>query len=264
MESDLVKPYFWATLPAIKVNRKIYVPKLLPHLTFESLKRAYKNSQKGLIDPIDDLSEWNPNFNQSRENRFTLISENKEKKVPLKRPAEESKGISGGKKLFETNIKKYDSYSNVKIRILSKNKLPEVRWDGKSQKGKVKGTTSDSIIIHYHGGGFVAMSSKSHQHYTRQWANTTGFPVFSVDYRLAPEAKYPDQLDDAWQAYVWIVTQAEEQLAITPRHIILAGDSAGGNLCLVVCLRAIQTHFRLPDGLCLAYPGIYIIYIYII
>jgi len=45
----------------------------------------------------------------------------------------------------------------------------------------------DKLIIHFHGGGFVSMSSGSHQNYTRIWANDLGVPVFSVDYRLSPQ-----------------------------------------------------------------------------
>jgi len=54
------------------------------------------------------------------------------------------------------------------------------------------------MIIHIHGGGFVAMSSGSHQNYTRIWANETGVPVFSIDYRLAPKWVFPAALNDAW------------------------------------------------------------------
>lgn len=45
---------------------------------------------------------------------------------------------------------------------------------------------TNAVIIHVHGGGFVAMSSGSHQNYTRVWANELGVPIFSIDYRLAP------------------------------------------------------------------------------
>ena len=56
----------------------------------------------------------------------------------------------------------------------------------------------NALIIHVHGGGFVAMSSSSHQNYTRVWANDLGVPIISVDYRLAPESQYPAALNDVW------------------------------------------------------------------
>jgi hormone-sensitive lipase len=49
-----------------------------------------------------------------------------------------------------------------------------------------KRTVAKALVIHVHGGGFVAMSSGSHQSYSRVWANQLGVPVFSIDYRLAP------------------------------------------------------------------------------
>ena len=53
------------------------------------------------------------------------------------------------------------------------------------------------------------MSSFSHSTYLRKWANKTGVPIISIDYRLAPESKYPEGLDDCWQAYYWIINHAE-------------------------------------------------------
>jgi len=111
------------------------------------------------------------------------------------------------------------------------------------------------IIIHVHGGGFIAMSSGSHQIYTRKWAKNLHVPIFSIDYRLAPENKYPDAIDDVWQAYVWIVNYSYMHLGITPEKIILIGDSAGGNLCNAITMLAIQNNFRIPDELILCYPA---------
>lgn len=95
------------------------------------------------------------------------------------------------------------------------------------------------LVIHIHGGGFIAMSSFSHSTYTRQWAVDANVPIFSIDYRLAPEHPYPKALDDCWQAYYWIIKHSEELLGIPPRKVILVGDSAGGNLVLGVTLRAL-------------------------
>ena len=54
------------------------------------------------------------------------------------------------------------------------------------------------MIIHVHGGGFISMSSGSHQNYTRVWANATHVPIISVDYRLAPDHAFPAALNDVW------------------------------------------------------------------
>lgn len=103
------------------------------------------------------------------------------------------------------------------------------------------------VVIHIHGGGFITMSSGSHQVYTRTWANRLDCPIFSIDYRLSPEYKYPAAIDDVWQAYTWIVTYSYIQLGIMPEKIVLVGDSAGGNLVCAITMLAIQKGFRRPD-----------------
>ena len=95
----------------------------------------------------------------------------------------------------------------------------------------------EKVILHFHGGAFVCMSSFQHQNYTRQWANLMqedNIVIFSVDYRLAPENPFPIPFSDCFQVYCWIVTQAFEQLGINPKQIILTGDSAGGHLACAV------------------------------
>ena len=114
----------------------------------------------------------------------------------------------------------------------------------------------DTVIIHVHGGGFVAMSSSSHQCYTRMWANELGVPIISVDYRLAPQNQFPDALNDVWQVYYWVVEYGEAFLGIKTDKIILVGDSAGGNLVTATTIMAIERGFRKPDMLVLAYPAL--------
>ena len=112
-----------------------------------------------------------------------------------------------------------------------------------------------AIIIHVHGGGFVSMSSSSHESYLRKWCNKLEVPVFSIDYRLAPEHPYPQPLDDVWQAYNWVVDNGADEFGIDINKIILVGDSAGGNLILSLTYLLIVNNKRLPDVMFLAYPG---------
>lgn len=116
--------------------------------------------------------------------------------------------------------------------------------------------TRDALVIHIHGGGFVAMSSSSHESYLRKWSNKLEVPVISIDYRLAPENPYPKALDDVWQAYNWILNNAQEEFGIELNKIILCGDSAGGNLAIGLTYLLIMHKKRLPDSLVLAYPVI--------
>lgn len=90
--------------------------------------------------------------------------------------------------------------SDIKIRVLSKTEL--FRSD---QKAGEERREYSQCILHIHGGGFIAMSSASHQCYTREWANQLDTPVFSVDYRLAPEHPYPAATQDVYHAYRFLL-----------------------------------------------------------
>lgn len=59
------------------------------------------------------------------------------------------------------------------------------------------------LLIHCHGGGFVAQSSKSHECYLRHWAKDLDVPILSIDYSLAPQAPYPRALEEVTYAYCW-------------------------------------------------------------
>lgn len=90
-----------------------------------------------------------------------------------------------------------------------------------------------TVMIHIHGGGFVCMSSSSHQHYLIKWAKKLDIPIFSIDYRLAPEVKTPVLMNDCINAYLWILFFVECVLGIQIKNLILTGDSAGGNMTFV-------------------------------
>jgi acetyl esterase/lipase len=92
-------------------------------------------------------------------------------------------------------------------------------------------------IVYYHGGGWTICGLDTHENGCRQLANQVGAVVVSVDYRLAPEHKYPAAADDAYTALCWVSEHAAE-LGIDTARIAVAGDSAGGNLAAAIALRA--------------------------
>ncbi|XP_066528877.1 hormone-sensitive lipase isoform X2 [Hoplias malabaricus] len=110
------------------------------------------------------------------------------------------------------------------------------------------------LVVHYHGGGFVAQTSKSHEPYLKSWSQDLNAPVLSVDYSLAPEAPFPRALEECFYAYCWAIKN-HNLLGWTGERVCLAGDSAGGNLCVTVSMRAVAHGVRLPDGIMAAYPA---------
>jgi acetyl esterase len=91
------------------------------------------------------------------------------------------------------------------------------------------------VVVFFHGGGFVIGNVDTHASFTAEMARQLDLPVVSVDYRLAPEAKWPAGPDDCEAAARWVAGNAAE-LGRTATSLVLAGDSAGGNLTIVVAM----------------------------
>ena len=88
-------------------------------------------------------------------------------------------------------------------------------------------------VVYYHGGGWVFGTLDEFDPLCRALAVESGCRLVSVDYRLAPEHRFPAARDDAYDAFVWVAGNLAER-----RPLVVAGDSAGGNLAAVTALRA--------------------------
>src|SRR4051795_9380505 len=109
------------------------------------------------------------------------------------------------------------------------------------------------LLVFFHGSGFVLCSLDTHEGMCRNLCAGAGCIVVSVDYRLAPEHKFPAGLDDCLEATRWAASHAAE-IGADPARIAIAGDSAGGNMAAVIALRLRDEGGPALCGQLLLYP----------
>jgi acetyl esterase/lipase len=111
------------------------------------------------------------------------------------------------------------------------------------------------VVVFAHGGGFVFCDLDSHDELCRAMTNGIGAVVVSVDYRLAPESPWPAAAEDVYAVADW-ATQQAGALGVDPGRLLVAGDSAGGNLAAVTALMARDRDWPVIAGQLLVYPVI--------
>jgi monoterpene epsilon-lactone hydrolase len=109
----------------------------------------------------------------------------------------------------------------------------------------------DAVLYYLHGGGYVLGSLDTHQGLIASLCLATGARALGIDYRLAPEHPFPAALDDALAGYRYLLAQG-----VAPARIVLAGDSAGGGLCMSLLLRLRALGMPLPAGALLLSPWV--------
>jgi acetyl esterase len=109
------------------------------------------------------------------------------------------------------------------------------------------------VIVYFHGGGFVIATNDTYDASARSLVNGSKAIVVAVEYRKAPENKFPAAHDDAFAAYKWVLANAQT-INGDPKRVAVAGESAGGNLALNVAIRARDEKIMLPTHELLIYP----------
>lgn len=117
--------------------------------------------------------------------------------------------------------------------------IPLRLFDAREQRG------AGPVVVYYHGGGFAAGSIDTHAAVCADMARALDLPVVSVEYRLAPENPWPAAPDDAEAAARWVAENGAA-LGIEPTALVLAGDSAGGNLAAVTAIALRDEPAALP------------------
>ena len=241
LEIKEIKKAMKIILPSISFSKKFYFKKIEKEISKENIQNYYENIKNNNFQSEENNKNIQINFEGESHNLIinqnNIYDENNDPIFLQKFPSKTEK---------KSKLKNY-----VKVKVIHSQKLLL------SFENNYSFFDIYSIIIHIHGGGFVAMSSSSHEIYTRKWANGTGIPVFSIDYRLSPQVSFPKALDDVYQTYLWIINYCEDIFNLTIKNIFLTGDSAGGNLALALNYLLIYKNIqKKPNLLLLAYPAV--------
>lgn len=103
------------------------------------------------------------------------------------------------------------------------------------------GSDPEKLILYVHGGGYVSGSCNDHRGFVSKFAKQTGITNLVYEYRLAPEHPFPAALDDSVMVYEWLLSSGYKT-----KNIIIAGESAGGGLCLALLLALKERNISLP------------------
>ena len=254
--STKFKPIISKFMPNIEFRRKIYVKKELPNLNRNYIEKLiYFMNGEDL--PID--SNIKDNINES----LPILFKDKVPDKTIKRNYV-SVTILNNKKLYFKNEKKEEGFLSSIINKFKNNDNNDnniIQINNEFRK--------NTIMIAIHGGGFMSSSTFLHERYLRKWIKEIDIPIFGINYSLAPKYKYPEAINDVYQAYIWILNHAKEELNMDIKHIILYGDSAGGNIILslnsiLIVLKEYDIKLKnkiiLPELLLPFYPVTYLNY----
>ena len=241
-------------MPSIGFRRKIYVKKEFPTVNRMYIEKLI-NFMKGENLPINsNLLSFINNITIDKDSPVIYRD-----KIPDKKYKRNyvSVTILHNEKIYFKD-EKNDSLLSTVMQYFKKNE------ENKQIENKFRKNT---VMITIHGGGFLASSTFYQERYIRKWAKILNIPIFGINYSLAPKYPYPEALNDIYQAYMWILKHAKEELNMDIKHIILAGDSAGGSLVLglnnlLIAIKEYEKDFGktiiLPELILSSYPVTYI------
>lgn len=150
-------------------------------------------------------------------------------------------------------ITEYSANVNLEQHPIPENvKIEDVVADGVPAEWQIIAEAKDDrVLLYFHGGGMIILSPKTHRLLTIEIAKLTKMRVLSVAYRRAPEHPHPAALEDCVKAYHWLPSNG-----FKPENIVIAGDSAGGNLTLTTLIKLRDEGSPLPAGAVVIAPHI--------
>jgi acetyl esterase/lipase len=167
------------------------------------------------------------------------------------KPAQEEKTSLGGGVSWENKRERFEQAGLARTDLKAEYRDDWIEADGRKIHGRwtlVDGYDPDRRILYYHGGAFTVGSDVSHRPITVNLAKRTGCAVFTPNYRLMPENPRRATIADARAAYHWILDTGPDGAAPV-KALGVAGDSAGGNLTLMIANYARDNALRQPDAI---------------
>ena len=243
-----------------KLLKKLMI-KTYPNITFRKklyLKREYKEINLNYINELLDYLNGKINAKTEKnsvENLIEISDENKDKPLYYEK-------IEKTEKKNYVSTRLFNSSEIIFKKNFEKNKSFLKNINPFSNK-KNNNENNDTLFIHIHGGAYIAGSTFDQENYLREWSKKLELPFLGIDYGLSPTHKYPEQINDCFQAYMWILKNIKEEFNMDIKTIIISGDSAGGImvLSLVFLLITINQYenlnIKLPDLLLIEYPTTY-------
>ena len=128
-------------------------------------------------------------------------------------------------------------------------------WVAYPKKWKVENAETLPILFYAHGGGYYSGSYLTYQSFVGEFADRLNAVVFFVDYRLAPENKFPAGVEDVWEAYCYMLEHAGEYGGDASK-VAIAGDSAGANFAAGLSIRLKENNMEQPSCVVLMYPSL--------
>jgi len=142
---------------------------------------------------------------------------------------------------FDAFAQVFPTAGDIVVEQVSANGVP-AEWTS------AQGADTNRAVLYLHGGGYVIGSLDSHRHLTSEIARDLGCRTLALHYRLAPEQPFPAPVEDSVAGYRYLLSQG-----IAPRHIALAGDSAGGGLVVAALVAIREAGLEQPScGWCIS------------
>ncbi len=153
-----------------------------------------------------------------------------------KRPAFQTLGARGARMAYEVAAEILEPPRAALARVQDI-RIPAA--DGVALRARIYATSAAALptLLYLHGGGFTIGSLETHDSLCRQLALRSGVAVVALDYRLAPEHRFPVAVDDAWAAMRWLASNARS-IGLDGTRLAVGGDSAGGTLAAVCAIHA--------------------------